>query len=400
MNFVALALFAWGPWEADSATLDVTRTKLQTQSSVSISLAKRVTAGRAGKKLAYFGRIMVGNPPQEFSVVYDTGSANLIVPGESCSSNACRSHARFNDNLSPSAVHINCDGSTVGTFYEPDEITITFGTGYITGHCVKDKICVGNACSVGDFIMSTDESDTPFSAFSFDGVLGLARESMAQAQSFSLMSRLTEQQTLRQPIFGVFLSDSDIETSEITFGDVKRDHMASELFWVPVTGTSGYWEVRIEDITFNKKPMGLCTDCRVAVDTGTSQLAGPSPLMNKLTRMLKVQSDCSNFGQLPNLGFIIGGKILSLTPKDYVGGSGSERCELGFMNLDVPPPKGPLFVFGIPFLQKFYTVYDFANSRVGFAVAKHEGEQPMELLEVDPPNPTPSISTFLSRPAQ
>ena len=33
----------------------------------------------------------------------------------------------------------------------------------------------------------------------------------------------------------LFLSDSDAETSEITFGDIKKEHMASELFWVPVT---------------------------------------------------------------------------------------------------------------------------------------------------------------------
>jgi hypothetical protein len=28
---------------------------------------------------------------------------------------------------------------------------------------------------------------------------------------------------------------------------------------------------------------------------------------------------------------------------------------------------------GIPFLEKFYTVYDSVNRQVGFAVARHEG---------------------------
>merc|ERR1719359_631381 len=42
------------------------------------------------------------------------------------------------------------------------------------------------------------------------------------------------------------------------------------------------------------------------------------------------------------------------------------------MALDVPPPKGPLFIFGDPFLRRFVTIYDRQGPRVGFAVAKHD----------------------------
>merc|ERR1719201_2476751 len=41
------------------------------------------------------------------------------------------------------------------------------------------------------------------------------------------------------------------------------------------------------------------------------------------------------------------------------------------MTLDVPPPKGPLFIFGDPFLRRFVTIYDMDGPSVGFAVAKH-----------------------------
>jgi hypothetical protein len=355
-------------------------------------------------KMAYFGRLSVGTPAQEFSVVFDTGSGNLIVPGEDCSSLACRRHDRFDSRASRTATQVNCDGSEIDPGEGGDEITITFGTGHITGRCMKDNICVGSACSVGDFITSTDESRQPFSSFQFDGVLGLALESMAQAASFSIMTRFTAQDALRKSLFSVFLSDSDLETSEITFGEIKHDHMASELFWVPVTGTAGYWEVRIEDITIDREPKNLCTDCRVAVDTGTSQLAGPTELIGRLTRILNVKSDCSNYDRLPELGFIIGGKILKLDPKDYVD-KGDSFCDVSLMSLDVPPPKGPLFVFGIPFLQKYYSVYDYATSSVGFAVAKHEGEAPMELVSVHHPKSTGFLQdsslrrndTFLAR---
>lgn len=337
-------------------------------------------------KTAYFGELTVGKPAQRFSVVFDTGSGNLLVPGDDCDSTACTSHDRFSKHKSSSVKEINCDGSNVAAGMEQDRVTITFGTGHITGRCLLDNICFGNLCTTGAFIASTDESLHPFAKFTFDGVLGLALEPMAQADSFSLMARLATAPTadrLAKPLFSVFLSDSDEEDSEITFGDVQAERMASELFWVDVERQSGYWEVQIEDIAIDNEPQNLCEDCRVAVDTGTSQLAGPSSVIARLSKLLNLEPNCRNYHTLPKVGFVIGRHILNLNPSDYVDKS-SEYCDLSLMSLDVPPPKGPLFVFGIPFLQKYYTVYDHGSKRVGFAVAKHKGHaaEPLVSLEM------------------
>mmetsp|Transcript_44536 Transcript_44536/g.123341 ORF Transcript_44536/g.123341 Transcript_44536/m.123341 type:complete len:411 (-) Transcript_44536:33-1265(-) len=361
-------------------------------STLSIALRRRestvrMETGGVGKKLTYYGQIAVGSPQQFFSVVFDTGSGNLIVPGTGCRSVACMHHARFKPNAH--TKKINCDGSWIGFLESQDTLEISFGTGHISGHCHQDRICIGHACVAAKFIASTDESKHPFGDFSFDGVLGLGLDSLAEGKDFSVTSLLTEHGMLQKPLFSVFISDSDSEDSEITFGDIRHEHMDSEIFWTNVTGSSGYWEVNIEDVTLNNVKQGLCRDCRVAVDTGTSELAGPSDLIDTLTSSLQI-GDCSNVDRLPKLGFIIGGRVMNLMPADYVD---TYFCRLTLMSLDIPPPKGPLLIFGIPFLQRYYTVFDKAHRRVGFSVAKHKAV-PAGLLGVavsrGPGNSSPS----------
>jgi len=323
-------------------------------------------------KTAYYGRVEIGSPRQPLTVVFDTGSGNLMVPSMYCRSHACTMHKRFDRKQSATAEDIEADGSPSRKGALRDQITVTFGTGEISGVFIQDDVCIGNLCTNIHFVGATEETEDPFSSFKFDGVLGLALPEMSQGPTFSLMDHLVQSKALRKPIFSVFLSDSDMESSEITFGEVKEEHMVTPMFWEPVSRESGYWQVQISDITINNKKQSLCNDCQVAVDTGTSQLAGPTDVITDLSKRLDVKNDCSNYKDLPNLGFVMGDNILNLQPQDYVD-KGPDGCEVSLMSLDVPPPNGPLFIFGDPFLRKYYTAYDSANKRVGFSTARHVG---------------------------
>jgi len=336
---------------------------------------QRIDGGSSTKvvhKTAYYGRVEIGTPRQPLTVVFDTGSGNLMVPSTYCRSHACTMHKRFNRKDSATAEDIEADGTHAKKGGLRDQITVTFGTGEISGVFIQDDVCIGSLCTNMKFVGATSETDDPFSSFQFDGVLGLALPEMAQGPSYSLMDHLVQSKALRQNVFSVFLSDSDMEASEITFGALKDEHMASNIFWAPVSRESGYWQVQIEDITIDNKKQSLCQDCQVAVDTGTSQLAGPTDVINDLSKRLDVKSDCSNYKSLPDLGFVVGENILNLKAQDYVD-KGPDGCEVSLMALDVPPPNGPLFIFGDPFLRKFYTAYDSGNKRVGFATARHMG---------------------------
>merc|ERR1719399_330156 len=94
----------------------------------------------------YYGKITVGQPQQEFLVVFDTGSGNLLLPGKECTDEACTSHKRFDSSLSKHSVQIafaDQPDKPVAPGGDRDVVTITFGTGEMSGVFVKDRVCIG-----------------------------------------------------------------------------------------------------------------------------------------------------------------------------------------------------------------------------------------------------------------
>ncbi|CAE8643517.1 unnamed protein product [Polarella glacialis] len=389
----------------------------------------KVNGNVVSHKTAYFGTIFVGQPkPQEFTVVFDTGSGHLFLPSKECEDEACKVHRRYDRSLSASVQEINHDGSQVaqpsdGQDEERDSVSIAYGTGEILGSFVKEVVCIGSPagtdpsyeadgnlsqvphCSSARVVLAKEMSAEPFTAFGFDGVLGLGLDSLALHPEFHLFGQLANGSAL-QPIFGVFLARHQGVGSEVTFGGHNEYRAQGPLGWVPVTSPQlGHWRVQILRVYAGTKALPLCEDgeCHAIVDTGTSILGAPSKAMRSLLSMTarrmptetepsqqaSESQDCRRVPGPPLIFELANGVSLVLEAEEYsrpapsqITSSATKQkfsiCRASILPVDMPALGSKVFLFGEPVLQKYYTAFDYGGQRVGFALA----EQPPPVVVV------------------
>ncbi len=62
-------------------------------------------------KISYSGVISIGSQAQDFRVVFDTGSAHVVIPADTCESEACVGKKRYSVVASDSGYAVNADGT-------------------------------------------------------------------------------------------------------------------------------------------------------------------------------------------------------------------------------------------------------------------------------------------------
>mmetsp|Transcript_121116 Transcript_121116/g.353928 ORF Transcript_121116/g.353928 Transcript_121116/m.353928 type:complete len:455 (-) Transcript_121116:188-1552(-) len=350
--------------------------------------------GSVHHKSAYYGELSIGGPEaQAFQVVFDTGSGHLVLPSALCRTETCLDHRRYRRRLSQYAQEIDANGALVSPWQPRDQITVSFGTGEVTGVFVRDRVCLGHAAirrssaqthdamgGVGNpsgivvngsgvatgpsetgipapvehgcvelrLISATHMTEDPFASFAFDGVLGLGLTSLSQAPAFNFMTAAvlagawSGADLSAASIFSVFLGRSDGEDSEITFGGWKSDRIldgAGDFSWCTVLDAEdGYWQLEVHGISAGGQKLDFCSDgdCRAIVDTGTSLLGVPSELGAQLADLLRHPASpgggCSGPG--PQLEVDLGNFTVVLEPSDF------SRPEIEALQGGVEPTSG------------------------------------------------------------
>jgi len=319
----------------------------------------------------YYGPISIGTPPQEFKVVFDTGSSNLWVPSKHCAFTnlACRLHAKYD--AAASSTHV-----ANGTAF-----AIRYGSGSLTGVTAQDTVTLGSV-SVPSllFAEAKREPGVAFVAAHFDGILGFGWPQISVNGMNPFFQAALAAGAIKEAKFAFWLSGHASATSggELTLGGADRTRYSGELTYTPVT-IKGYWQFEVSSIDVGGSSFATAT--KAIADTGTSLLAIPKESLTALLATFPTAAgvkplatgeytvDCAQVDTLPRLSFTIAGRTFDLQGADYVLKVQTE-CLLGVAGIDVPPPRGPLWILGDVFLRKYYTVFDYGNSQIGFATAK------------------------------
>lgn len=164
---------------------------------------------------------------------------------------------------------------------------------------------------------------------------------------------------------------------QITLGYVDHSKFSGKINYYPVVDKY-YWTIKMDDIKYNGKSLGLCADgCKAVVDTGTTLITGPSRDLRHLLKNIPVENDCTNYDDAGDLTFVFNGDEYSLKPDEYMMKTkvlGNSKCRALMMPLDIPFPHGPLWILGDVFMQRFYTIFDRDQDAVGFARAQHSSK--------------------------
>ncbi|XP_029481009.1 cathepsin D-like [Oncorhynchus nerka] len=321
----------------------------------------------------YYGVISIGTPPQDFTVLFDTGSSNLWVPSIHCSflDVACWLHHRYNSKKSSTYVQN-------GT-----KFSIQYGRGSLSGFISGDTVSLAGMQVTGQqFGEAVKQPGITFAVARFDGVLGMGYPTISVRNITPVFDTAMAAKLLPQNIFSFYISrdPSAAVGGELMLGGTDPLYYTGDLHYVNVT-RKAYWQIEMNNVEVGNQ-LTLCkAGCQAIVDTGTSLITGPVEEVRALHKAIgalpllmgEYWIDCKKIPSLPVIAFNLGGKMFNLTGDDYIlkeSQMGLKICLSGFMAMDIPPPAGPLWILGDVFIGRYYSVFDRDADRMGFAPAK------------------------------
>ncbi|XP_019401731.1 PREDICTED: embryonic pepsinogen-like [Crocodylus porosus] len=305
----------------------------------------------------YFGMISIGTPPQEFTVVFDTGSSNLWVPSVTCKSEACQNHRRFDPSKS-STYH----GTGIS-------ITIQYGIGSMDGVVGSDTVLVSSLIDTNQQLALSTSEPGPFFTYSkFDGILGLGYPDLAVGGLIPVFDNMMTKNVVQQHLFSVYLSVEQ-NGSMLIFGGIDESYFTGPIHWIPVSHQR-YWQISLDSIIVNGKVIACESGCQAIVDTGTAVLAGPSPDISSIRKVIgatpgqygEYNVNCNDIPSLPDIIFVINGIQFPLPPSAYTEQFGQGDCTSSFQ-----VTSNYLWILGDVFIREYYSIFDRENNRVGLA---------------------------------
>ncbi|KAG0269041.1 hypothetical protein DFQ27_004973 [Actinomortierella ambigua] len=293
-----------------------------------------------------------------FTVIVDTGTSDLFIPGPDCPT--CAGHKTYDPKNSKTAVKLNRQFEI-----EFDENSKVQGVAYLEtvtiGEFKAENQTIGVATQY-----STNMGPDQFPA---DGLLGLAFESVSALAVSPLVQTLVAQGQLDEPVFSLKLASHG---SELFLGGKNGELFTGEITYTPVT-QEGFWTVALDSINVNQE--SVVSDRKAIIDSGTTlTIISPSEAEKLFSMIPGARSSSVGNGfytypcdSSPAVSLTFRGRSFNIALDKFNLGAeseGSSDCIAGIAGQDLGVDH---IIVGATFLTNVYTVFDVDKKQVGFA---------------------------------
>ncbi|KAG6327123.1 hypothetical protein ID866_11966, partial [Astraeus odoratus] len=310
----------------------------------------------------------VGNPATQYNLLIDTGSSNTFVG-------------------TGKAYH-----PTSTSHYTGNSVHVSYGSGQFSGKEYTDTVALSPELVITNQSIGVATSSEGFEGV--DGILGIGPVDLTKGtvsntgEVPTVTDNLYAQGTISSESIGISYQPSTSEgqvNGELTFGGVDTSKITGQITYVPITSTSPashYWGIN-QDVTYGESTAILYGSAGI-VDTGTTLLLLATDAFQAYQRATGATLDQDTglltltqqqYDKLQSLYFNIGGTTFEFTPNAQIWpralnsilGGDPNKIYLITSDLGSPSGSGLDFINGFGWLQRFYSVYDTANTSVGIA---------------------------------
>ena len=347
-------------------------------------------------------KVQVGSPPQEFLLLFDTGSADTWVPSTRClPSHGCPHFLhRYNSTASSTFTPLN------------DTLRISYGIGSAQGHYFQDTISfVGNdeLAIPSQTLATVDKAVGPISNQDqhpdsdhvlIDGILGAGlphgtvRFIQNKGDKYDPFPvALYKAGLISNPVFSV--SMMNIQQGQLTLGDVDHEVATTAQFFYTELAHPGHrWAINVLGLQFHNqihpgasRDFKFNVDTPFGVDTGSNFMYLPSRLANDLAIAI-TSGEPNQFSVDPSTGALTVNCAYQSSPNSVkIFLKSSEDGETFNLSLSIAQlierresdgqclflfiPSDDKFIIGNLILRQFVTVFDFGSQpRIGFAPSR------------------------------
>ncbi|KAF7336898.1 Aspartic peptidase A1 [Mycena venus] len=356
-------------------------------------------------------------PPVSYDVILDTGSSDLWVAGNTCTS-GCSSVPTFDSSASSSFAD-------KGTAFN-----IVYGHGEAGGTLASETVQMAGFSVSNQVFAVCDQVSSDLLTSPVSGLLGLAWQSIAASGATPFAQTLASGTSWDSPVMAFqltrFLNQSKTQELQaggsFTMGFVNTTLYTGDIDFIDMPATNSYWLLPItglHTVIYYEYGLSLFKAITVqgnsvtvpsgpssyaAIDTGTTLVAGPPDQIASIYAQIPDSQpgtgNLEGFYLYPcatsvTVTFSFGGKTWAVSPADFQSREVSPGTCLGAFFTLTTSEGTPAWILGDTFLKNVYSVFRFNPPSVGFAQLSDYSLSMNGNVELEAPSATiGSVSVF------